>query len=160
MSGAAVYCVDTSSLIDGYLDVYPFDVFVRLWSYIEELVQQGRFFAPEEIFDELEDQQDDLFDWAKAHKQMFIQMGRDEDAILRQMVSTFPQLADPIKSKSCASTADQILVAVAAAKGYVVVSEERPGSAQKPKIPELCSYFGVQKIQFLDIVRQEGWTFP
>lgn len=40
MSAAPIYCVDTSSLIDGYLDVYPHDVFVRLWPNIEVLVQQ------------------------------------------------------------------------------------------------------------------------
>ena len=159
MSAEPIYCVDTSSLIDGYLDVYPHDVFVRLWSNIQVLVELGRFIAPEEIFDELENQQDELFEWAKAHRQMFVQMDLGEDAILRKMVAIFPQLADPIRSRACASTADQILVAVAAARGCVVVSEERSGSALKPKIPELCDHFGVQKIQFLDIVRWEGWKF-
>ncbi len=140
MSDQPVYCVDASSFIDGYLDVYPFDIFVRLWAN--------------------EGQQDDLYAWATAHKQIFVSMGSGENAKLRQMVSAFPQLADPIRSKSCASTADQILVAIAATRGHVVVSEERQGSPQKPKIPELCDHFGVRRIQFLDIVKWEGWTFP
>lgn len=83
MSQARIYCVDASSLIDGYVDVYPSNIFAGLWSKIDDLVNQGRFVAPEEIYDELEDQQDELFDWVKAHKSMFVQMGAQEDSILR-----------------------------------------------------------------------------
>lgn len=127
---------------------------------MEELVQQGRLIAPEDIFDELTDQQDDLYEWAKAHRNLFVEIGPREEDRLRKMLAAFPQLADPIKSRSCASSADQILVALAAANRYVLVSEESAGSRTKPKIQELCDLFRVERIRFLDIVKREGWTFP
>ncbi len=76
------------------------------------------------------------------------------------MASSFPPLSDPKRQLVCASVTDQLVVALAAARGYTVVSEERKGSIDKPKIPQLCNHFGVDLVSFLDLILLEKWTFP
>ena len=65
------YCIDTSSLIDLWRRHYPPDVFQTLWEKdIEALIFQGEIIAPQEVFNELKQKDDELFKWVKKHKKI------------------------------------------------------------------------------------------
>jgi len=41
----------------------------------------------------------------------------------------------------------------------IVVSEEKVGTVDKPKIPDVCSSYGVKHFSNLDLISNEGWAF-
>jgi hypothetical protein len=41
----------------------------------------------------------------------------------------------------------------------VVTGERASGTADKPRIPNVCSHFGVKCINMLQLIRDEGWVF-
>jgi phytoene/squalene synthetase len=123
---------------------------------MSDLVEEGRLFAPEEVLKELEYQEDDLTDWAKKHRKMFVPPDYHQIAFLTEIARDFPQLA---QSKVSANTADPFVIALAKVNGYIVVSEERRGSFQNPKIPQICAHYHVTHVPFLSILKAEGWTF-
>ena len=55
--------------------------------------------------------------------------------------------------------ADPFVIALVKARGFTVVTQERPGSPDSPKIPTVCDHFGVPYLRFLDIIRREQWRF-
>src|SRR5215213_8676860 len=160
MEASLIYCIDASSLIYGHNNGYRHDVFIGLWRRMTELAESGRLRAPEEIYIEVKDWGDALSTWAKLHKSIFLGATSVEQDLLTEMAVRFPPLSDPKRQLVCASAADQMVVALAAARGYAVVSEETKGSDARPKIPQLCAEFGVEQMSFLDLILREGWTFP
>jgi len=160
MSASKTYCIDSSSLIFGHNAAYPHNVFVGLWKKIDELAEEGRLVAPEDIYREIHPRGDQLSAWVELHREMFQPLTRTEQSILIKLAAAFPPLTDPSRSRACASTADQMVVAHAAANGCLVVSEEKRGSLKAPKLPQLCDHLKVPRIGFLDIILLEGWTFP
>ncbi len=156
MNGAQIYCIDSSSLIDGYRSIYPHNIFIGLWDKIDGLVQQQRLIAPEQVYKELIDQDDDLAGWIKDRRQMFIAPDSDQDAVIRTIALNFPQLT---RTVLLADPADPWVVALAKVRGCLVVSEEKGRSHTNPKIPQICERFRVSHIPFLSIVKAEGWVF-
>src|SRR3990172_8959313 len=61
------YCIDSSSLIKLKQD-YPRKTFPPVWDRIEGLIEEGRLFAPLEVFKEIE-KDDVLGPWCKKRKQ-------------------------------------------------------------------------------------------
>jgi hypothetical protein len=143
-------------MMAGYKRVYPPSVFVKLWGNMSDLVRQGRLVAPEEVYKELEYQEDDLALWAKEHRQMFAKPDYREMAFMTEIARDFPQLS---KSTIAANTTDPFVVAMAKIHGHLVVSEEKGESQRNPKIPQICRLYHVSHVPFLNIVLAEGWVF-
>lgn len=57
------YVIDSSSLID-LKRKYPVDVFPGVWEKIDDLIVSNRLIAPEEVFNEIENGDDELVPWA------------------------------------------------------------------------------------------------
>ncbi|MEW6281751.1 MAG: DUF4411 family protein [Candidatus Eremiobacterota bacterium] len=51
------------------------------------------------------------------------------------------------------------MVALAHAKNYVVVTQERAGSQGRPKIPDVCSHHGIRCLTMAQFFRENGWRF-
>ncbi len=62
------YCIDASSLLKMKED-FPRKVFPALWDRMEKLIKDGRLFAPEEVFKEIESD-DEISAWAVQQKIM------------------------------------------------------------------------------------------
>jgi hypothetical protein len=56
--------------------------------------------------------------------------------------------------------ADPFVIAVAGLRGATVVTGEgSDGTADRPKIPFVCSQLRIPCIRLLDVIRAEGWSF-
>ena len=157
MTAGVVYCIDTSALMAGYKRLYPRHVFAGLWNRMGELIQQGRLIAPEEVFKELEGQDDDLTAWIKKNRSMFVAPDYYQTGVISQIAVDFPPL---VRTGVSANRADPWVVAVAKTRGCIVVSEEKRGSIENPKIPQICRRYRVTHVPFLHIAMAEGWVFP
>jgi Domain of unknown function (DUF4411) len=134
-------CVDTSFLIDLWVEYHPPKEWPDLWdSVIPALIKSGLFFAPHEVYQELAGKAAPLRKWAYKNRGMFRFPDRDTCAILRDVLKNDPGCVDRYKR---GPHADSLVVAMAKAQQAIAVTRERrdgtnPG-LRKPRVHTLCA---------------------
>ncbi|MBU1199228.1 MAG: DUF4411 family protein [Nanoarchaeota archaeon] len=87
------YIIDTSSLVklnrENPLDVYP-----SVWKKLESLVTAGRLIAPKEVFNEINQNDDQLTKWAKLQRKMFKEATPKQIELVQQILNMHPSLID------------------------------------------------------------------
>lgn len=126
-----------------------------MWRALEAMIAAGQLCASEDVLHELERQDDELVTWAKAQVGLFVPMDGAIEAAVKRVV----QIPNVVKGLSTDNWADPFVVAVAIVRQGTVVSRERPGSPQRPKIPYLCGQLGVPHVSLEDFVDGQGWQF-
>ncbi len=106
----------------------------------------------------LKQKYDDLYEWAKARHDMFIEIDHFEGELIEIMAS-YPRLVDTKKGKS---DADPMVIALALSKNptYTIITEEGFGSEKSPRIPYVCGQYDLRHINILQLLRDQSWTFP
>ncbi len=151
------YSIDTSSLLAGWVRHYPPDVFPPVWEKIEELITQGHLRATEEVLYELKKQDDEVYRWARARPGFIVAIDEAIQLEVRDILRHHPKLIDERKNRS---GADPFVIALAAVNKGIVVCNELPSrAANRPHIPDVCATRGIKWIDFLALLRQEGWSF-
>lgn len=151
------YVFDTSAFIEAWVRSYPPDSFPQLWEKIDDLVNEGRLIAPEEVLEELRAQDDDLHAWVKERSTKVIQpTSRALMLEARTILSNHPLLT---KSGTGRSGADPFVIALAVLRGCPLVTQERGGSQSKPRIPYVCKAQGIACVTLLELIRVERWSF-
>lgn len=158
------YCADASSLLKMKQD-FPQTVFPTVWEKVERTIHDGRLFAPEEVFREIE-RDNELEAWAKLRKLMFKKITVEVWEAAQEIAARFPGLA---KHGRFGPAADPFVVALARIENHptnaslydesgecVVVTEEGGGSEQ---IPAACAAFGVPCTNLVGLFERENWVF-
>jgi hypothetical protein len=149
------YSLDTSVLIEAWVRHYPLDVFPAVWQHFELGLKQRKLVAVTEVYREIEQQSDDLFDWVKKQKSRFSEIDKPIQRNARNILSKFPSLAKP---ESTRRNADPFVIAIAAAEHLTVVTYE-PSKPTRPRIPDVCKQLQIPCISLVEMFRNEGWTF-
>jgi hypothetical protein len=157
MAPPQIYCIDTSSIFQWFVDTYPPAIFPGVQGRIEELIAADRLRAPKAVFDEIRPG-DDCHAWCKAQSELFIEESTDVQRIVKMLMATHQ---DPLKPHKGINGADPFVIAMAKAEGLhcVVVADEHPGTRENRKIPFVCNAEGVRCISFQRMMREEGWQF-
>ncbi len=157
MAPTPLYCIDTSSLIEWFVDTYPPAIFPGLQTRIEELIAAGRLRSPKAVLDEIK-AGDDCHAWCKAQTELFVEESAAVQLIVRRLMATHHNLQKPHKG---INGADPFVIAMAKDGGgqWSVVADEHPGSLENRKIPFVCNAEGVRCITFQELMRAEGWQF-
>lgn len=122
-----------------------------------ELVAEGCLTATEEVLVELGKKDDDVYDWAKARREMFIPIDQPTQVALAAILERFERLVNTQRNRS---TADPWVIALAQVEGCTVVTGESPsGSPSRPKIPDVCRALDIRCISLLQMIRENGWVF-
>jgi hypothetical protein len=150
------YCFDTSSLIECWSRSYPPDVFPGLWSKLEHKIALGGMVCPDEVRVELARQDDALAKWAAARPYLFVALDNAIQVATSEILAAHPMLMKATKNRN---GADPFVIATARVRDLIVVTEERGGTDQKPKIPSVCRALGVPCIDVLRFIRDQGWSF-
>lgn len=152
-----IYCVDTSSMVRAWHEAYAIDVFPTFWDNIEELIDDGRFIAPDEVFRETKRRDDDLHKWFKKRKECFVAIDDDLQDAVSGVMAEFQFL---VKNRPGKNAADPWVIALAMVNEATVVTEESYDNSKKyPKIPQVCQHYGIDYINVLELARKEGWRF-
>lgn len=152
-----IFCFDTSAFLDAWTRSYPPDVFPPLWRAIEDEIAAGRIIAPEEVRVEFAKKDDSILKWAKKQRELFVDLDNAQQLTVSEILSRFPKLIDTRRGRS---GADPFVVALAKVRGAVVVTGENDdGSPKSPKIPTVCTAYGVRAIKPLDFIRANRWVF-
>jgi len=153
-------CVDTSFLIDLWIEYYPPDQFPDLWSEVlPKLIEEDNFFSPHEVFQELSGKAADLKRWAHAHRQMFRMPDQDTCVHLKEILKRNPECVDKFKR---GPHADSLVAAMAKATGAIAVTRERRDgstpSQRKPRVHTLCMQNDIDCfVTVSDFRRHIGW---
>jgi len=157
--GGTVYCMDSSSLIHAAKRAYPPRRFPRLWAAIDDLIESNRLVISIEVYHELEKKDDEVFTWAKERKDaLCCEINEAVQAEVVRLMRIYPRLVDTKKGKS---GGDPFVLAQALAVDphLVVVSEEKGGSENSPKIPFVCAQEELRCIDLLALIDEEDWSF-
>jgi len=159
-----IYSMDTSgwtALRRGY----PAGSFPSLWQNVDLLAKNDRLISPDQVYAELEKQDDELLKWAKSRKRIFLKLDDEQVAVGLQIVADYPSLVNPLKQTP---DADPFVISLAIVRQKratilgdecIVVSAEKRGSPQKYKIPDVCAHLGIRHFTILSVIAEEGWTF-
>lgn len=161
-----LYCIDTSSLIHGWNEKYPPEVFFSLWSDIETLINKGDLVSTEEVLMELNEGSDELSVWASKQTNFFLPLDSDIQTAVADI------LADPINSKVLDSKkvgkteADIFVIATAQTKGLKVISDETKyvqpidiAAARKISIRNVCENVEIPHLTFLEFIKERNWRY-
>ncbi len=133
--------------------------FARLWTALDQLIDDGRLIASIEVFHELKRKDDDVFIWARDRKDLlFVEIDEAVQAQVVRIMQKYPKLVDTGKGKS---GCDPFVIAQALGRTprLVVVTQEAGGTADRPRIPYVCSQEGLRHIDLLTLIEEEDWTF-
>ena len=156
-NGKTPYCLDSNAFIEPWTRRYPIDLFPDYWESLEEMGDSGIVLATEEVLKELEKIDDGLKVWAKARPVIFRALDEPTQENVLTVLAEYPRLIDSKKNRSMA---DPFVVAQAMTSESIVVTEEiaAPGS-KSPKIPDVCNHFGIECVDVLTFMRNEGMIF-
>lgn len=161
MPGQLFYSVDTSAFIDWWVRYYPPSAFGGLIPRVEQLIAAGRLRCSREVKDEIEYENEGLKDWLKAQTDLCIDSDHAIQGVVIDLMNKFHNYAKPDKG---INGADPFVIGVAitqATNPWTVVTGEKPGSQENPKIPWVCKHWGgtvVPHMTFLELVIAEGWN--
>lgn len=154
MPGQHFYSIDTSALINWWIEDYSPDVFPGLLPRMENLIAEGRLRAVRSVKDELSP--GDLRNWCVAQADFFV----DEDgAIQNRVAQLMANYQNPKKVRGI-DKADPFVIALADVTNgeWFVVSAEKGGSLMNnPNIPTVCADIGIDHIRFFQLLREEQW---
>ena len=151
---AFVYSVDSSALIHAWRRIYRPKNFGFVWDGFDTLIEEERFKASIEVYNELQKKDDELFAWCKERKEaMFVEIDNDTQAIVAQIMRDHPKLVDTTKGRS---GADPFVIALAATNNpaMTVVTEEALG---KSRIPDVCTAEKILWCGVADLIEKEDW---
>lgn len=151
----STYSLDTSALLDGLERYYPESTFPALWERMDELMAQGRLLMSEEAWLEAQAVDAPAKVWCVPRKDRLVVVTDPSIAVrVTAMASDYPTW-----TVGTTNRADPFVIAVAQERSAIVVTGEKSGSVQNPKIPFVCAVRGVECINFLGLIRSEGWVF-
>ncbi len=151
------YSIDTSALLEAWRRQYPPDVIPALWDGLDNLIRSGDLKATEEVLHELERKDDDVFQWARSRRALFVEIDAPIQTAVQAILRDHRKLLDTRKSRS---GADSFVIALAQLNNATVVTNERmTGSADRPNIPDVCGALRIRCINILGLIREQGWVF-
>ena len=155
------YLIDTDVLIRAKNLHYGFDLCPGFWDWLVAANGNGKVFSIEKVLDELRAGDDDLAEWATAHRELFIAPSEQTIAALTQATDwAMQQEFQPTAIDTFLQGADCFLVAEALAQGFDVVTHEIPSdSVRRVKIPNVCIGLGVKCLEPFQMLRLEKARF-
>lgn len=125
---------------------------------MEDVIADGKLCSPEEVLNEVKKKEDGLHAFLNGQKEkVIVPLDEEVQDETREVLAEFPRLAGQMRGRN---KADAFVVATAKAKEVIVVTEEGSrGNRNRPKIPLVCEHFGIECMNVLDYIEEQGWTF-
>ena len=116
------YCIDTSWLIDWLERYYPPAAFPAIIGKIDALIDEGRLFLSEEVWEEVQAKDEVAKEWCSPRKDKLVVPTDSAVAIeVRSILQTHKRLVMNLKNRN---RADPFVIAVAKLKDAIVVTGE------------------------------------
>lgn len=156
------YLLDSDVFIRAKNDYYGFDVCPGFWEWLEQANGASVVHSVEAVFNEIAVGDDDLAEWARDHRGLFLPLTADEIpfvARVNRWANDSPDY-DAAAKAEFADAADSFLVAHAMAGGHTVVTHERMRDARRRvPIPNAAGANDVPVMSPFAMLRMEGARF-
>jgi hypothetical protein len=120
------------------------------------LIEEGRFKASVEVYDDLKKKDDELFKWCKEHKdRLVVDIDDNIQTHVSRIMRAYPRLVDTVRGRS-GSDPFVIALAVSVDPTMTVVTEEFAG---KVRIPDVCNAEKIDFCGLADLIEREDWSF-
>lgn len=149
-----IYCIDTSSLLAAWNERYPVRNVPQFWQRLDRLISDGRITSPIEVREEIKKREDGLAEWLNSRINLFQELEEDIQIATTEILSRFPWLTKGITGRQIA---DPFVIALARARNCTVITEEGPGSENRPRIPFVCQHYTIPCINLLGLIQGEDW---
>ena len=156
------YLLDANVFISAKNSHYGFDLCPGFWDWLEQANEAGQIFSVEAVYNEILVGDDDLAEWARDHRAMFLPLTPDELPLVAQVNRWANDSGDydPAAKAQFAAAADSFLIAHALAGSHTVVTHERVRDARKRiPIPNAATANGVEFMDPFLMLRSEGARF-
>ena len=156
MAALTIYSADSSALIHGWRRIYRPKNFGFVWDQLGVLIEEDRFKASVEVYNDLEKKDDELFKWCKERKdKLVVDIDDNIQAHVARIMKAYPRLVDTVKGRS---GSDPFVIALAASTTptMTVVTEEFVG---KIRIPDVCNAEKINYCGLADLIEYEDWNF-
>ncbi len=150
------YIFDSGPFID--LKNYPPDVFPTLWNNFSRLIKDGDVISSSEVLREIENYDDEIAEWAKLNKQIFIKPAIEEQILVQQILAKHPDLVKEEAILLGKPYADPFVIAQAKYHNCTLVHSVK-FKPNAHKIPNVCQDFSVSEIALFEFFRKEKWNF-
>jgi hypothetical protein len=148
------YSVDTSSLIEGFRRIFPYDVIPTFWKRdLPALIESGDLRATEVVKWELEAEDDEVLSFVEDNEGLFVQIDEPIQHEVRAILRHHGTML-----RAGRSGADPFVIALARLNTCTVVCEERR-KPSAPRIPDVCDALGVRCVPLLELVRERGLNY-
>ncbi len=148
------YSVDTSSFIEGFRNVLPYDIVPTFWNEdFPAMVESGDVRASEYVKWELEVQDDEVLGFVQGQEKLFVAL---DEPIQHEVLAILRDHARLLHQGR--SGADPFLIALARLNSATVVCEERR-KPTTPRVPDVCDALGIRCIPLLELVREQGLSY-
>lgn len=151
-----LYSIDTSSLIYASRGPYRIANFPGFWDRMDALMRSGTVAALTDVKDEILVKDDDLSKWVKERADLFIPPDNRIQNAMAEILRRFPKLLHP---DALRAETDAAVIALAKANQCGVISQEKRGSEDNPKIFYVCNHFNIRCIDIYDFVAEQNWVF-
>lgn len=146
------FSFDTSAFIEPWRRHYPFDVAESLWKHLDTLGKSEVITAQQEVYEEIQNKDDDLARWMKTRKHFFSQPTEEVQNEVRTILKSHARLLSVTRNRS---GADPWVIAQAKViNGAVVTYEVWDPKRKNMKIPEVCHDLGIRCLTFVDFLRE------
>jgi hypothetical protein len=153
-----IYVFDSSTLIHLFRYYYR-NRFPSLWSKFDEAIASQEILSVREVLNEVDQGSDTLSEWAKDHRDFFVQSTAEELVFVSKIFAE-PQFQALVRNQERMlgkPVADPFVVAKARLlNGCVVTQESRTKTA---RIPNVCEHFEVECLDLEGFMEKENWTF-
>ncbi len=153
-----MFVFDTSAYINGWRDHYPRLTFPGVWNFIEMRMDSGHIISPREVFNEIKEKDDDIFEWARRRVECFVDPIPDVQGMVDGIYSSF-------RNPTGRNRGDPWVVAEAKARGLTVVTYEGrtfsgvPTKRWDRSMPGICHHHGVPCITLPEALQRLGGSF-
>lgn len=160
IDGVTIYVFDSGPLIDIFRHYYP-RRFPTLWEQFDQMIMDGRITSTREVFNELEDYEDDLTNWCKDNRQVFVTPTATELKAVREIfnVRHFQVMIRKKERLQGKPVADPFVIGRARCLGDSCVVTTENHNPNAAKIPNVCEYFNVDCADFEGFMEREDWRF-
>jgi Domain of unknown function (DUF4411) len=160
------FWLDANVLIEAHNRSYPYDVAVTFWTRMAEQIERGNIVCPRRVYQELaehEKHQDRVAEFVRNRRGRGLCIAPSRDVMQKvgeiesYVFSAYPAPLAWHFSKG----GDPWVIAHAYVDGGIVATYEsalRPES-KKPRVPDICRYFGVAFVGTLEMFRRLGVKF-
>jgi len=167
MGSRTNYLMDSNSFIAPFRNYYAMGHFPSYWGWLKAIIVQpdSRVKVPLAVYEELTLGGDDLSKWTQGNLQ-----GITYDSDTIEVWAKFGEIINYVHNSGCyygagkinwdqIGKADPLLIAIAAVKGWQIVTFEqssgnvspRNPTKKEPKIPDVARQFGVKCVNLYEV---------